>query len=42
MHNERSFVMYEIIKYGCSQIFIERKHYKRIYGTLIKLEVQTL
>ena len=27
MHNERLFVTYEIIKYGCSQIFIERKHY---------------
>ena len=28
MHNERLFVTYEIIKYGCSQIFIERKHYR--------------
>ena len=28
MLNERSFVMYKIIKYGCSRIFIERKHYR--------------
>ena len=28
MLNERSFVTYKIIKYGCSRIFIERKHYR--------------
>ena len=28
MPNERLFVMHEIIKYGCSRIFIERKHYR--------------
>ena len=28
MPNERLVVMHEIIKYGCSRIFIERKHYR--------------
>ena len=28
MPNESLFVMHEIIKYGCSRIFIERKHYR--------------
>ena len=28
MLNERSFVTYKIIKYGCSQIFIGQKHYR--------------
>ena len=28
MHNERLFVTYEIIKYGCSRFFIEQKHYR--------------
>ena len=28
MLNEMSFVTYKIIKYGCSRIFIERKHYR--------------
>ena len=28
MLNERLFVTYKIIKYGCSRIFIERKHYR--------------
>ena len=28
MPNERLFVMHEIIKYRCSRIFIERKHYR--------------
>ena len=28
MLNERSSVTYEISKYGCSRIFIERKHYR--------------
>ena len=28
MLNESSFVTYKIIKYGCSQIFIGRKHYR--------------
>ena len=28
MHNERLSVMYENSKYGCSRIFIERKHYR--------------
>ena len=28
MLNERSFVKYKIFKYGCSRIFIERKHYR--------------
>ena len=28
MLNERTFVTYKIIKYGCSQIFIGRKHYR--------------
>ena len=28
MPNERLFVIHEIIKYGCSRIFIEQKHYR--------------
>ena len=28
MLNERSFVTYKIIKYGCSRIFIEQKYYR--------------
>ena len=28
MHKERSFVPYKIIKYECSRIFIEQKHYR--------------
>ena len=28
MLNERSFVTYEISKYGCSRIFFEQKHYR--------------
>ena len=38
MLNERSFVTYKIIKYGCSRIFIERKHYRAYIRNFNKVE----